>query len=131
MFWMISIATGLCIYSDITKFVPVIDDERTVKQIKKKGILKATAVGMYISCVTPVIFFSPDFFGTLSNISPVFMLVNVALTATLAFVMVNEVSHWLIISVVLTAAVVVFNFIPLFSFVKSLLKSLMRKGKKA
>ena len=86
MFWMISIATGLCIYSDITKFVPVIDDEKTVKQIKKKGILKATAVGMYISCVTPVIFFSPDFFGTLSNISPVFMFLMIA-AATVIIIM--------------------------------------------
>lgn len=86
MFWMISIATGLCIYAGVTKFVPVISDESTVKQIKKKGILRAVAVGMYISCVTPVILFSPEFFGILSDISPVFMFLIVA-AATVIIIM--------------------------------------------
>ena len=86
MFLMVSIATGLCIYSSITKFIPVIEDENTVKQIKTKAILRATAVGMYISCVTPVIFFSPEFFGILSDISPVFMFLMIA-AATVIIIM--------------------------------------------
>lgn len=86
MFWMISIATGLNIYASITKFIPVISEENSVKQIKKKGILRATAVGMYISCVTPPIFFSPSFFGVLSNISPVFMFLMIA-AATVIIIM--------------------------------------------
>lgn len=86
MFWMISLATGLCIYGEMTKFVPVTNDENTVKELKKKGVLRATAVGMYISCVTPVIFFSPECFGFLSDISPVFMLLIIA-AATIIIIM--------------------------------------------
>lgn len=65
------------------------------------------------------------------NISPVFMAVNVLLTAALAIVMVNEISYWIIISILLTAVIIAFNFIPLFTFVKSLLKSLLGKKKRA
>ena len=65
------------------------------------------------------------------NISPVFMAVNVLLTIALAVVMVNEISYWIIVSILLTAVIIAFNFIPLFTFVKSLLKSLLGKKKKA
>ena len=65
------------------------------------------------------------------NISPVFMAVNVMLTAALAVIMVNEISYWIVISILLTMAIIAFNFIPLFTFVKSLLKSLLGKKKKA
>ncbi|MBR4036621.1 MAG: polysaccharide biosynthesis C-terminal domain-containing protein [Oscillospiraceae bacterium] len=65
------------------------------------------------------------------NISPRFMAANVVMTGGLSFVMVNEVSHWMIISVILTAVIIGFNFMPLFSFVKSLLKSLLGRKKKA
>ena len=65
------------------------------------------------------------------NISPVFMLTNLALTGALAFVMVNEVSYWLVISIALTAVIIAFNFVPLFAFVKSILKALLGRKKKA
>ena len=65
------------------------------------------------------------------NISPVFMLTNLALTGALAFVMVNEVVYWLVISIALTAVIIAFNFIPLFAFVKSILKALLGRKKKA
>ena len=65
------------------------------------------------------------------NISPVFMLTNVVLIGLLAFVMVNEIRFWLVVSIALTIAIIAFNFIPLFTFVKSLLKSLLGKKRKA
>ena len=65
------------------------------------------------------------------NISPAFMLTNLLLTGALAFVMVNEINYWLVISIVLTVAIIAFNFVPLFAFVKSILKALLKKKKKA
>lgn len=65
------------------------------------------------------------------NISPLFMAVNVALISTLAFVMVNELKYWIIISVGLTAVIIAYNFMPLFSFVKTILKSLLGRKRKA
>ena len=65
------------------------------------------------------------------NISPVFMLTNVVLIGLLAFVMVNEIRFWLVVSIALTIAIIAFNFIPLSTFVKSLLKSLLGKKRKA
>ena len=65
------------------------------------------------------------------NISPLFMAVNLRLIGALSFIMVQEINHWIVISIALTAVIVAFNFMPLFSFVKSLLKSLLGKKKKA
>ncbi|MBR5520645.1 MAG: polysaccharide biosynthesis C-terminal domain-containing protein [Oscillospiraceae bacterium] len=65
------------------------------------------------------------------SISPLFMTVNVLLTAALAFVMVQEISHWIVISILLTTVVVIYNFLPLFNFIKPLLKAILRKLKKA
>lgn len=65
------------------------------------------------------------------NFSPLFMAVNVALTGGLAFIMINEISHWIVISLILTVIICGFNFMPLFSFAKSLLKSLLKKRKRA
>ena len=65
------------------------------------------------------------------NISPAFMLTNLLLTGALAFVMVNEINYWLVVSIVLTVAIIAFNFVPLFAFVKSILKALLKKKKKA
>ena len=58
MFWMISIATGLLIYSGKTKYTPVMTEKDEIEQIRLNAFLKALAVGMYISCVTPCIIFS-------------------------------------------------------------------------
>ena len=65
------------------------------------------------------------------SISPLFMTVNMLIIGALSFVMVKETAGWVIISVVLTAVIVVYNFMPLFRFVKPLLKAVMRKLKKA
>ena len=64
------------------------------------------------------------------SISPLFMAVNVLLMAVLSFVMISEIRYWIVISLVLTVAIVGYNFIPLFSFVKSVLKSLLNRKKK-
>ena len=65
------------------------------------------------------------------SISPLFMAANVVLMAALAWVMVSEVKYWIALSVVLCAVIVAFNFMPLFSFVKNILKSLLKKRRKA
>jgi len=65
------------------------------------------------------------------NISPLFMAVNVVLISALAFVMVNELKYWIIISVGLTAVIIAYNFMPLFSFAKTILKSLLGRKRKA
>lgn len=65
------------------------------------------------------------------SISPAFMAVNVILMAGLSYIMIYEVAHWVIISAAVTAAVVAFNFMPLFAFAKNILKSLLRKKKRA
>ena len=65
------------------------------------------------------------------SISPVFMAVNVVLIAALSYVMINEMTHWIIISTVLTAVIVVYNFLPLFNFIKPLIKTVLRKLKRA
>ena len=86
MFLMISVATGLIIYSSITKFVPVITEESTVKHLRTKATLRAVAVGMYISCTTPVILLAESSFGILTNISPIFMFLMIA-AATILIIM--------------------------------------------
>lgn len=75
MFFMVSIATGLLIYGKRTKYTPVMDNHDEVVKIKRKAIIKATAIGMYISCVTPCILLAQT---SLVNISPVFMFLLIA-----------------------------------------------------
>lgn len=83
MFFMISIATGLLIYSHITRYLPVVSNENEVKNIKRNAYLKSVAVGMYISCVTPCIIFADTRF---TSIGVVFMFMMVALaTAMIIF----------------------------------------------
>ena len=65
------------------------------------------------------------------NISPLFMVANVGLIGALSFVMIAEIKFWIAISIALTVAIVAFNFIPLFTFVKSLLNSLLGRKRKA
>ncbi len=64
------------------------------------------------------------------SISPLFMALNVILMGALTFIMVNEVKNWLVISLVLTAVIVGYNFMPLFRFAKSILKSLLRRKRR-
>lgn len=80
MFFMISIATGLLIYGKITKYLPVMDNVQAAKS-RKKGILRAVAVGMYISCATPCILLSEA--GSLVVVSPVLMFVMIAAATVL------------------------------------------------
>lgn len=75
MFFMISTATGLLIYSRMTKFLPVTDDKTAAAAIRRNAVLRAVAVGMYISCPTTVILLDDTF---LINISPVFLLLVIA-----------------------------------------------------
>ena len=65
------------------------------------------------------------------NISPLFMVANVGLIGALSFVMIAEIKFWITISIALTVAIVAFNFIPLFTFVKSLLNSLLGRKRQA
>lgn len=74
MFFMISTATGLLIYSGMTKFVPTMD-EVTAKKSKTKAALRAAAVGLFISCPTPCIILDNS---PLVNVSPVFMFLIIA-----------------------------------------------------
>lgn len=58
MFFMISIATGLIIYSAVTRWLPVEQDAARAEETRRRGLMKAVAVGLFISCVTPPILFS-------------------------------------------------------------------------
>ncbi len=64
------------------------------------------------------------------SVSPVFMAVNVLLMGALGYVMVNEIKNYIIVSVALTAVIIALNFMPLFGFVKSVLKSILKKRRK-
>ena len=80
MFFIISFATGLLIYGAKTKYIVCERDESKVSAIRKKAILKAVAVGMYISCMTPCILLSET---ALVEISPVFMFLLIALATVI------------------------------------------------
>lgn len=55
MFFMISTATGLLIYNRCTKFLLLENDPTLIKNTKIKAIMRAVAIGLYISCPTPAI----------------------------------------------------------------------------
>ncbi len=90
MFFMISIATGLIIYGNKTKYVVCETDMAKASTIKKKALLRATAIGMYISCVTPCILLAST---PLVEISPVFMFMMIAL-ATVIIVLSKDSNHY-------------------------------------
>lgn len=56
MFFMISTATGLLIYNHYTKLLLLENDPIVIKNTKVKAIMRAVAIGLYISCPTPPIF---------------------------------------------------------------------------
>lgn len=56
MFFMISVATGLLIYDHRTKYLLLENDPSIIKSTKIRAIMKAVAIGLYISCPTPAIF---------------------------------------------------------------------------
>ncbi|MCH5296369.1 MAG: hypothetical protein J1E85_01735 [Ruminococcus sp.] len=53
MFFMISTATGLLIYDHCTKYLLLENDPNNIKRTKTKAIMRAVAIGLYISCPTP------------------------------------------------------------------------------
>lgn len=55
MFFMISAATGLLIYNHQTKSLQFESDPTIIKNKKIKVIMRAVAIGLYISCPTPAI----------------------------------------------------------------------------
>lgn len=55
MFVFISVATGLLIYNRKTRYISTVTDKTETVKIKRNALLKASAVGMYISCVVPCI----------------------------------------------------------------------------
>lgn len=55
MFWMLSAATGLLIYNHCTKLLMLEENVTTVKDKKIRAIMRAVAIGLYISCPTPAI----------------------------------------------------------------------------
>lgn len=85
MFYMISTATGLLIYAKMTKFIPAIE-EANAKKIKRRALLRAIAVGLYISCPTPCILLSEI---SLVTLSPVFMFLMIA-AATVIVILSNS-----------------------------------------
>lgn len=80
MFLMISTATGLLIYSSKTKFLPLEEDSQKASKIRTNALLRAIAVGGYISCVTPCILLAST---SLVEISPVFMFLIIALSTVI------------------------------------------------
>ncbi len=65
------------------------------------------------------------------SISPLFLTGNILLMALHSFVMINEIKNWVVISTVITAVIIAYNFMPLFKFMKNLVRSLLRKRRKA
>ena len=63
------------------------------------------------------------------DISPAFMGINVFLMCILSAVMVGEITHWIIASVLLTVVIVAYNFMPLMRFVLPILNKILKKKK--
>ena len=61
------------------------------------------------------------------NISPLQLVVNVALMGGMSYAMIADMQHNLIISIVITVVIIAFNTKPLLVFAKQLLKGLMRR----
>lgn len=83
LFLMISTATGLLIYNKRTSLVPVMKNEDEIKQVKLYALIKAVAIGMYISCVIPCILFSNT---PLEEFSVIFMFVMIAAATVLVII---------------------------------------------
>lgn len=80
MFFMIGVATGLLIYNKATKYLICEPNPAKVSVVKRNAILRAIAVGMYISCVTPCIALSPT---PLADVAPVFMFLLIAIATVI------------------------------------------------
>lgn len=82
MLFMISFATGLIIYGKNTKYILLETDTQKALKIRKKAVLNALAIGLYISCATPCILLVQT---PLNEISPVFLFLMIA-AATLILI---------------------------------------------
>lgn len=60
------------------------------------------------------------------DISVPYMAINLFLTITLSYAMVNEIKYWMPISIIITAIVVVLNIMPIYRFAVRTLKSILR-----
>lgn len=87
MFVMISVATGLIIYANMTKYVVVMDNEDQKRKLKNRSLLRAIGVGCYISCVIPCILLAST---PMENISPVFMFIMIAVATVLVILSKNR-----------------------------------------
>ena len=63
------------------------------------------------------------------NISPLQMLLNVALMGAMSYIMIADITHYPVYCIVITAVIIVFNTRPLLVFAKQLLKSLKHRKK--
>ncbi len=89
MFYMISVATGLLVYGKCTKFV-IIEENRNpakAKKIKIRALMKAIAIGMYISCPTPCILLAST---PIVAISPTFLFLMIAVATILIILSRNK-----------------------------------------
>lgn len=87
MFIMISVATALLIYGKKTKFVPVMTDGQEASKIRKNAVLRAVAIGMYISCVVPCIVLEPT---PISDFAPIFMFLMIAAATAIIIISKNK-----------------------------------------
>lgn len=75
MFWIISFATALLVYSRVTKYLPLEGSEKARAQLRRRGIMRGAAIGLFISCVTPPILLASTVF---SAVSAAFMFIMIA-----------------------------------------------------
>lgn len=61
------------------------------------------------------------------DISPLFMLANILLIGSLSFIMINEIKHWILFSILFVIVIVVFNSIPLVKFMLQMIEKLKKK----
>ncbi|MCQ2514432.1 MAG: permease prefix domain 1-containing protein [Ruminococcus sp.] len=86
MFCVIALSTALLIYSSMTKYIPALDDEIQVAKIRKKALMRATGVGLYIACLTPTIILG-DY---IDGIAFVFTLMIIAAATVLVILSGND-----------------------------------------
>jgi O-antigen/teichoic acid export membrane protein len=63
------------------------------------------------------------------NISPIQLIINVALTGGMSYIMIADIPHNVIISIVITLVIIAVNIKPLLGFAMQLLKGLTKRKK--
>ncbi len=87
MFFMLSVATGLLIYGSMTKRIPIMTEPAEIKDIKQRAAFRAVGIGLYISCVTPVII---SYGFSNSTVSVVFTFLMIAAATVLVILSRNK-----------------------------------------